>query len=147
MTSTSYRLAAASGGYPRYADALEDRAAATFDGAIAQDLWRRLGKIAETELLDDARAIRRQLLRSGPGVASNYRAACRARSRAEFVARIGIALEESDESSLWFEIITEGAVDTSREAFRLLQESNELSAILAQSCITARASLTRTDRL
>ncbi|HKQ71040.1 MAG TPA: tetratricopeptide repeat protein, partial [Polyangiaceae bacterium] len=51
------RLAAASGGYERYADAIEERAAAIFDAAVAQDLWRRLGKIAETELKDDRRAI------------------------------------------------------------------------------------------
>jgi tetratricopeptide (TPR) repeat protein len=51
------RLAAASGGYGRYADALEERAAAIFDAAVAQDLWRRLGKIAESELKDDERAI------------------------------------------------------------------------------------------
>jgi tetratricopeptide (TPR) repeat protein len=51
------RLAAASGGYGRYADALEERASAIFDAAVAQDLWRRLGRIAEIELQDDRRAI------------------------------------------------------------------------------------------
>ncbi|HEX9296756.1 MAG TPA: hypothetical protein VF881_13015, partial [Polyangiaceae bacterium] len=51
------RLSAASGGYDRYADALEERAGAIFDAAVAQDLWRRLGKIAENELEDDRRAI------------------------------------------------------------------------------------------
>src|SRR5439155_25927381 len=51
------RLAAVSGGYGRYADALEERAVGIFDAAIAQDLWRRLGKIAEVELNDDRRAI------------------------------------------------------------------------------------------
>jgi tetratricopeptide (TPR) repeat protein len=52
------RLAAAAHGYDRYADVLEERASAIFDGAVAQDLLRRLGKIAETELKDDKRAIR-----------------------------------------------------------------------------------------
>ena len=51
------RLAAISGGYRRYADVLEERAATIFDAAVAQDLWRRLGHVAETELKDDRRAI------------------------------------------------------------------------------------------
>ena len=94
---------------------------------------------------DEARAIGRQLLRSGPGVAANYRGACRARSRAEFVARIGVALEESDESALWFEILTESGISLSPEACRLLQESDELSAIFAASSITAKAALGRSE--
>jgi len=52
------RLAAISGGYDRYADALEERASTLFDAAVSQDLLRKLGKIAETELKDDRRAIR-----------------------------------------------------------------------------------------
>ena len=92
---------------------------------------------------DDARTIGRQLLRAGGGVASNYRSACRSRSRAEFIARIGVALEEADESALWLEIITESAISRSAEAFRLLQESDELSAIFAASSITARTALAR----
>jgi four helix bundle protein len=95
---------------------------------------------------EEARAIGRQLLRSGPGVASNYRSACRARSRAEFVARIGVVLEEADESALWFEILTESAISRTREACRLLQESDELSAIFAASSITAKTALARSER-
>ncbi len=95
---------------------------------------------------DEARAIGRQLLRSGPGVAANYRSACRARSRAEFVARIGVALEEADESALWFEILTESSISRTGEAFRLLQESDELSAIFAASSITAKTALARSER-
>jgi four helix bundle protein len=92
---------------------------------------------------DEGRAMGRQLLRCGPGVASNYRSACRSRSRAEFVARIGIALEESDESALWFEVLTESGIDQSTEAFLLLKESDELSAIFAASSIAAKAALAR----
>lgn len=88
---------------------------------------------------DEARAIGRQLLRSGPGVASNYRSACRARSRAEFIARIGVALEESDESALWFEMLAESDISRTSDTFRLLKESDELSAIFAKSSITAKA--------
>jgi four helix bundle protein len=91
---------------------------------------------------DEARTIGRQLLRSGTGVASNYRSACRARSRAEFAARLGVALEESDESALWLELLNDADICGTAAAHRLLQEANELSAILAASCITARQ---RTD--
>jgi four helix bundle protein len=87
--------------------------------------------------------IGRQLLRSGTGVAANYRSACRARSRAEFVARLSVALEESDESALWLEVLTDLVISRTAEALRLLQQSHELSAIFAQSCLTARANLQR----
>ena len=49
-----------------------------------------------------------QLLRSGTSVAANYRAACRARSKADFVSKLGIAEEEADESMLWMELLIEG---------------------------------------
>ena len=86
----------------------------------------------------EARTIGRQLLRSGTGVASNYRSACRARSRVEFAARLAVALEESDESGLWFELLMESGISPSARARPLLQEANELSAIFAASCIAAR---------
>ena len=109
---------------------------------FALDVIRFARTLPET---DEGRAIGRQLLRSGPGVASNYRSACRARSRAEFVARIGVALEESDESALWFEILTESEISRSAETFRLLEESNQLSAIFAASSITAKTALARME--
>ena len=95
---------------------------------------------------DETRDIGRQLLRSGTGVGSNYRAACRARSRAEFVARIGVALEEADESGFWLEVLTESGLSPSENATRLLDEANQLSAIFAQSSITASAALKRNAR-
>jgi four helix bundle protein len=94
-------------------------------------------------MTDEAREIGRQLIRSGTGVGANYRATCRARSRAEFVARIGVALEEADESAFWLEILTEGRITTGKRAFELLDEANQLSAILAASSITASESLER----
>jgi len=93
---------------------------------------------------DEAKIIARQLIRSATGVGANYRATCRSRSKAEFVARIGVALEEADESAFWLEIITEGRIATSKPAFRLLDEADQLSAILAASSITASESLGRT---
>ncbi|HZD08133.1 MAG TPA: four helix bundle protein, partial [Candidatus Limnocylindrales bacterium] len=58
----------------------------------------------------EAQVIGKQLLRSGTSVAANYRAACRARSKAEFIAKIGIVLEEVDESVLWIEMLIDAAI-------------------------------------
>ena len=85
----------------------------------------------------ESRSIGNQLIRSSTGTGANYRAACRSRSDDEFIARIGIALEEADESAFWLEIITEGGLSNAREAFRLLDEADQLSAIFAQSRITS----------
>ena len=85
----------------------------------------------------ESRNIGDQLIRSATGTAANYRAACRSRSDIEFIARIGVALEEADESALWLEILTEGGLTTSDEAVRLLDEADQLSAIFAQSRITS----------
>jgi four helix bundle protein len=54
-----------------------------------------------------ANAVANQLVRSGTSIASNYRAACRARSRAEFIAKIGVVEEEADESAFWLELVIE----------------------------------------
>jgi four helix bundle protein len=54
---------------------------------------------------DEGRVLRRQLLRSGTSVGANYRSACRARSRAEFVAKLGLVLEEADETVFWLELL------------------------------------------
>ncbi len=87
---------------------------------------------------DEATDIGRQLSRSATGVAANYRAACRSRSDAEFAARVGIVLEEADESTLWLEILTEGGISQRQQAGNLLDEANQLTAIFAASSITAR---------
>ncbi len=59
---------------------------------------------------DEARIIDKQVLRSGTSIAANYRAVCRARSRAEFIAKIGIVLEEADETVLWLELLKNGSM-------------------------------------
>ena len=64
------------------------------------------------------RAIGNQLVRCGTGVGSNYRACCRARSRAEFIAKIGIVEEEADESAFWMELIIEGSLPPARRLSR-----------------------------
>lgn len=84
-----------------------------------------------------------QLTDSATSVAANYRAACRARSRAEFAAKVGVALEESDESEFWLELMDAKGWGSPDQRRRLLQEVDELTAILAASSITVRESLNR----
>jgi len=83
-------------------------------------------------------SVGRQLVRSGTGVSSNYRAACRARSRAEFIARLGIVVEEADEAEHWFDVIHESRLSSGSELEWLRSESRELRAILTASASTAR---------
>jgi four helix bundle protein len=92
---------------------------------------------------DDGADIGRQLSRSATGVAANYRAACRSRSDAEFVARVGVVLEEADESAFWMEVVTESGLSRQPQAIGLLDEANQLTAIFAASSITARNRLKR----
>lgn len=88
---------------------------------------------------DANRALGRQLLRSATSVGANYRTACRARSRAEFVARIGVVLEEADESAFWLELFAEqpGLEERRSRLMQLLNEANQLTAIFAATRITA----------
>lgn len=79
------------------------------------------------------RAVANQIIRSGTSVAANYRAACRARSRAEFVAKIGIVEEEADETAFWLELIAEAGLLSDRKIQPLLQEASEIVAIMASS--------------
>jgi four helix bundle protein len=83
------------------------------------------------------RAIASQLVRSGTSVAANYRAACRGRSKAEFIAKIGIAEEEADETALWLELIIDGKLLPEKKVAPLLKEANEVTAIMAASYISA----------
>jgi four helix bundle protein len=96
---------------------------------------------------DVARDIARQLARAATGVAANYRSGCRARSKAEFAARVGVALDEADESAPWLEIIIEDGMSSSPKASELLDEANQFVAIFTASCVTANASLGRGRRL
>lgn len=84
------------------------------------------------------RAIGSQLVRAGTSVAANYRAACRGRSRAEFIAKLGIVEEESDESCLWLELIIESGLMEEKLVAGLLAEANELTAIFVASRISAK---------
>jgi len=88
---------------------------------------------------DDARILGRQVLRSGTSVAANYRAICRARSKAEFVAKIGTVVEEADETVFWLELLVETGTVPKVRMQDLLEEANELLAIFAASQRTARS--------
>jgi len=84
------------------------------------------------------RAIGGQLIRSGTSVAANYRAACRGRSKAEFIAKLGIVEEEADESAFWLEAIIESKLIKEKLVSDLLRGANELTAMMVLSKITAR---------
>jgi four helix bundle protein len=79
-----------------------------------------------------------QLLRSGTSVGANYRAACRARSPAEFCAKLGIVEEEADESIYWMELLVEGQLVPERLLSNLVKEANEIVALVVASIKTAR---------
>ena len=84
------------------------------------------------------RTIGNQLLRSGTSVGANYRAACRARSKAEFIAKLGIVEEEADESVFWMELIIESGLMDKNKIEPLLDEANELVAIVVASIKSAK---------
>jgi len=109
---------------------------------FALDVLAFVRTIANSE---ECRDIGDQLRRSGTGVGANYRATCRSRSRAEFISRINVALEEADESAFWLEIISEGGLSSSPRCAELLDEADQLCAILAASSITASEALKRGD--
>ena len=92
------------------------------------------------------RVIANQLLRSGTSVGANYRAACRARSSPDFVNKIGITLEESDESAYWMELIVEANLIPESRVSNLLQEADELTAIFNASHKTANLNLREVNR-
>jgi four helix bundle protein len=84
------------------------------------------------------RALASQIVRSGTSVAANYRAACRAKSTADFIAKIGIAEEEADETLFWLELLEESDLVSSAKLTAIKQEANELIAITIASIKTAR---------
>ena len=87
---------------------------------------------------EEARVIGKQVLRSGTSVAANCRAVCRARSKAEFIAKVGVVVEEADETVFWLELLSETRIVEERKLVELLREANELLAIFAASQRTAK---------
>ena len=101
---------------------------------FALDIIRLASQLPKTT---EGRAIGGQLIRSGSSVGANYRAACRAKSKADFIAKLAIVEEEADESCYWLEIIIEGGVLPDERAAPLLKEANEITAIIVASRKTA----------
>ena len=87
---------------------------------------------------DTARTIRKQLVRSGTSVAANYRAVGRARSQAEFIAKMGVVVEEADESLFWMDLLVDSGIVPKKRLNNLIAETNELVSIFVASRKTAR---------
>ena len=86
----------------------------------------------------EGNVIGNQLLRCGTAVAANYRAVCRARSKAEFISKISIVVEEADETVFWLELLTDTGVVPKEKLALLLKEANQLLAIGAASLRTSK---------
>ena len=102
---------------------------------FAVDVVKLTGELPNTVA---GRRIGQQFLDSGTSVAANYRSACRARSHAEFIAKLGIVEEESDESLFWLELMVESKLVTLQRAEKLMKEADELTAIFVASLKTAK---------
>ena len=104
---------------------------------FALRVMKLVGALPENSV---GRPIGNQLIRSGTAIGANYRAACRGRSKAEFVAKLGVVVEEADESCYWLELIIDGQLLNKRRVEPLLLEANELTAIMVASRKSAMSS-------
>jgi len=93
------------------------------------------------------RTIGNQIIRSGTSVAANYRAACRARSNADFISKITIVEEECDETLFWLELIAEANLLKKEKLQDLVKEADELTAIFTASGKTARQNNPKSSKL
>lgn len=92
---------------------------------------------------EEAKILGKQLLRSSTSVAANYRSVCRARSSAEFIAKLGIVIEEADETVFWLEILIESEIITEKKAGNLLKEANEILYIMSASKTTFKEQINK----
>jgi four helix bundle protein len=106
---------------------------------LALRVIRMLDRLPPTEA---ARTIGRQTLRAATSVAANYRAACRSRSKAEFSAKLGVVVEEADETVFWLEVLAESGIVQSKRLADLSREASEIRSIMAASHRTIRARAT-----
>lgn len=113
------------------ADTLKER---TF--RFAENIVRLVRELPSTL---EARRIGSQLLDAGTSVAANYRAACRARSHAEFVAKIGLVVEEADETEFWLELLAKTSIVPEPAIRSHREEAYQLTAIFTASHRTASA--------
>lgn len=98
----------------------------------AVKLYQSLIRSGEADILG------KQFLRSATSVAANYRAACRARSKAEFISKLGIVVEEADESVFWLEMLIEAEIITEIKAGDLLKEATEIMKVASAARKTAK---------
>jgi len=103
--------------------------------AFAVKVVRMSGSIPETPV---GRRISGQFVGAGTSVGANYRAACRARSRAEFNSKLQLVQEEADESAYWIEIMLESELVRGSEWLGLHKEADELTAIFTSALLTSR---------
>ena len=89
---------------------------------------------------DEAKIIGKQLLRSTTSVGANYRAVCRARSQAEYFAKLSIVVEEADESLFWMELLTEAEIVRAEKLANLMKEASELLAIFSSARKNSKSS-------
>ena len=104
---------------------------------------RIIGLCQRFESHTSTRILSPQLLRAGTAVGANYRAACRARSRKEFVAKLGIVVEETDETLYWLELFVSSNFVSEEEIAPIRKEAEELLRIFVTSISTARMGLKR----
>ena len=102
---------------------------------FALDIIKLIEDFPKTKTGD---VIGRQLLRSATSVGANYRAACRARSQADFISKLGIVEEEADESLFWLELTLESGLISEDKTAALISEADELTAIFTASRKTAK---------
>src|SRR5437762_8302316 len=95
-------------------------------------LYRRLPRSQEAQIIG------KQVLRSSTSVGANYRAACRSRSRAEFISKISIVLEEADETVFWLELLLQSEMSSKIRIEGMLAEANELTSIFVSSLRTSK---------
>src|SRR5262249_49699809 len=103
--------------------------------AFALDTVRLVGSLPREPVAD---VLGHQLLRSSTSVGANYRAACRAKSVADFISKMGTVEEEADESTYWLELLVDAGLTQVTQVKELLREANELVAISVSSITTAR---------
>ena len=104
-----------------------------------QNLALRIIKLVESlPNTQTAHIVRKQLLRCGTSVGANYRAACRGRSRADFISKLGIVEEEADEVIYWIEILIKSDLVKQSKVENLLDETRQILAIVISSINTAR---------
>ena len=107
---------------------------------FALETIKLVGQLPRTVV---AQTIGRQFVRAGTSVGANYRSACRGRSRAEFAAKLGVVEEEADESAFWMEVIIEAGLLERALVQPLLDEAEEIVAIM----VSSRKSLNRSDKI